>query len=149
MNLPPHVGKKLHWFDRSVKFCILMQNGSDGFDPTDCKNCISRDTRWRTATIWVHHVSLGLKYNASVIANWTLLKIQLQIHLCEGFDLRFEEKWGFEIWLKDFNPFLGRFRLKICPSLAVWHGWDYWQHPAHVGVVTGSVWPSSSVGEFF
>jgi len=56
------------------------------------------------------------------------LKIHLQIHFCEGFDLRFdlgrfEEKWGFEIWLKDFNPFVGRFQLKIpleiCPSLAV------------------------------
>ena len=40
------------------------------------------------------------------------------------FDLgRFEEKWGFEVWLKDFNPFVGRFQLKIpleiCPSLAV------------------------------
>ena len=28
-------------------------------------------------------------------------------------DLTFEEKWGFEIWLKDFNPFLGRFEILV------------------------------------
>jgi len=25
----------------------------------------------------------------------------------------FEEKWGFEIWLNDLNPFLERFELEI------------------------------------
>jgi len=28
-------------------------------------------------------------------------------------DLGFVEKWGFEIWSNDLNPFLERFQLKI------------------------------------
>jgi len=27
--------------------------------------------------------------------------------------MEFEEKWGFEIWLNDLNPFLERFELEI------------------------------------
>jgi len=30
-------------------------------------------------------------------------------------DLEFKQKWGFEIWPNDLNPFAERF--KICPSL--------------------------------
>jgi len=40
-----------------------------------------------------------------------LLKSYLQIHFVK--DLTFEEKCGFEIWLKDFNPFLGRFEILV------------------------------------
>ena len=52
-----------------------------------------------------------------------LLKIYLHIYF--GKDLRFEEKWGFEIWLTDLNYFLKDMRLalkiwfEICPSMVL------------------------------
>jgi len=72
----------------------------------------------------MYHVWLGPKYTSSNIATFTFYWKFIYIFIF-GKDLRFEEKWGFEIWLTDLNYFLKDMRLalkiwfEICPSMVL------------------------------